>query len=107
MTGPRPRPSPKPPRPRRTVRLLRPPSQSELGIFRIASGKQVIYYVFREIPCTVGGRGFLVQQVGTRISWAVRVGRPQDCSCECLGFLYGNRCRHVQGLLTLIRHGEL
>jgi hypothetical protein len=37
----------------------------------------------------------------------VRIGAPRDCSCECLGYLRRQRCRHILGLLALRRRGLL
>jgi hypothetical protein len=43
----------------------------------------------------------------TRRFYHVRIGEPGDCSCECLGFLFRRRCRHVLGLRVLMRRGKL
>jgi hypothetical protein len=88
----------------RTIRLLRPPSGDAAGLFFIGVGAWSGYYAFREIPCAIGGRGFRVHRIGTRRHYDVRVGRRSECSCECKGFVYKRRCRHVSGLLTLIKH---
>jgi hypothetical protein len=99
--------TPPPPLPR-SIRLLRRPSRQRYGIFSIRVGDTPIaYYVFRPIPCDIGGRGFTVYRLGRRRAYHVRVGPPDDCSCECLGYLYKRRCRHIQGLLTLMRRGKL
>ncbi len=97
-----------PPAPfKRVIRLPRPPTARRFGVFSISLGPETAYYVFREIPCFIGGRGFVVYRLGRRRAYHVRVGRREDCSCECLGYLYGRRCRHISGLLTLIRRGRL
>jgi hypothetical protein len=93
--------------PKRVICLLRPPTRRRFGIFSISVEKETAYYVFREIPCFIGGRGFIVYRLGRRRAYHVRVGRRADCSCECLGYLYGRRCRHISGLLSLIRRGKL
>jgi hypothetical protein len=93
--------------PRRVIRLVRPPTASGVGVFVVTAGRTTTYYTLREIPCEIGGRGFAVHRLGLGHLYHVRVGRPHDCSCECLGFLRWGRCRHVLGLLALIRRGLL
>jgi hypothetical protein len=78
-----------------------------VGVFRISVAGKSWLYTFREIPCFIGGRGFVIHRTGLGIPFHVRVGEPRDCSCECLGFLYRNRCRHILGLLALMRKGYL
>jgi hypothetical protein len=70
----------------------------------ITRGRQTHYYVFREIACELGGRGFALHRLGLGNLYHVRIGKPHECSCECLGFLYRNRCKHVLGLLALTGH---
>jgi SWIM zinc finger len=91
--------------PARTIRLTHPPDTRGVGVFRITAAGRSHHYTFREIRCDIGGRGFVIHRLGLGPVFHVRVGRPVDCSCECLGFLYRSRCRHVLGLLALIRHG--
>jgi hypothetical protein len=96
-----------PPSPVRTIRLLRRPRADGVGVFCIRVDRELAVYPFREIPCFIGGRGFKIHRWGTRRVYDVRVGAKEDCSCECFGYLYRRRCRHVAGLLTLIRRGKL
>jgi hypothetical protein len=35
----------------------------------------------------------------------VRVGQREDYSCECMGFLAHNVCRHVLALEALVEQG--
>jgi hypothetical protein len=93
--------------PERTIRLVRSPCGDGIGVFCITAGQRASFYTFREIPCAIGGRGFAVHKLGLGTLYHVRVGRHSECSCECLGFLRHGKCRHVQGLLTLARHGLL
>lgn len=93
--------------PARTIRLVRPPTTDGVGVFSITTGGRVQFYAFHEIPCEIGGRGFAVHRLGLGNLYHVRVGRPADCSCECLGFLRWDRCRHVLGLRALARRGLL
>jgi hypothetical protein len=97
MTGPSPA--------ERTIRLVRPPAADGVGVFGIQDPRRTTFYTFHEIPCAIGGRGFAVHKLGLGQLYHVRIGRRDDCSCECLGFLAHGRCRHVLGLLALARHG--
>lgn len=89
----------------RTIRLLRRPSAGDPGIFCITAKKKSTYYVFQEIPCAIGGRGFALHRIGLGTLYHTRVGAPADCSCECLGYLAHQNCKHVLGLLVLIQQG--
>src|SRR5947208_1441609 len=82
----------------RLIRLIRPPDERGVGVFAIAVKKATQYYVFKEIRCDIGGRGFVVHRIGLADVYDVRIGRPAEYSCECLGFLRYGRCKHVQGL---------
>ena len=88
----------------RTIRLLRAPRPTDAGILSITSDRRTTYYVFREIACAIGGRGFAVHRLGLGNLYHVRVGAPRESSCECLGVLRHGRCKHIQGLSALIGH---
>jgi hypothetical protein len=98
---------PEPSLPVRTIRLVRSPRRDGVGVFCISVGARSQFYTFHEIPCDIGGRGFAVHKLGLGTLYHVRVGKPVDCSCECLGFLSRSSCRHVLGLRALIRQGLL
>lgn len=100
MTAPRPKPG-------RTICLMRPLDDRGVGVFCVTVAEKSTHYVLHEIPCEIGGRGFAVHRLGLGNLYHVRVGRPEDCSCECPGFLYRSQCRHVLGLLALVREGKL
>ncbi len=91
--------------PPRSIRLVRAPTIDGPGVFEITSGRKSALYVFREIPCAIGGRGFAVHRLGLGNLYHVRVGDPAVCSCECMGFLRHGHCKHVAGLLALIWQG--
>lgn len=91
----------------RSIRLMRPLSIDGVGVFFIQAGRSAVFYTFYEIPCMIGGRGFAVHRMGLGTLYHVRVGRPEDCSCECMGFLRYGYCRHILGLLALWRHGKI
>jgi hypothetical protein len=92
--------------PRRSIRLVRPPDVRGIGAFAITIDGQTQHYTFREIPCEIGGRGFAIHRTGVGARYDVRIGRPEQTSCECLGFLRHGRCKHVLGLRALIKQGE-
>lgn len=100
-------PKPPPPKAERSIRLERAPDSNGVGVFCVTAGKESARYVMRELPCPIGGRGFEVHRLGLGNLYHVRVGTPTECSCECKGFLYRGQCRHVLGLLALIREGKL
>lgn len=93
--------------PERSIRLVRPPDRDGVAVFSVRTRAECTYYTLREIACEIGGRGFAVHRLGLGNLYHVRVGRREDCSCECLGFLAHGRCKHVLGLLALIRRGLL
>ncbi len=94
------------PRPR-TISLAREPDGRGIGVFYITNGWDSQFYTFREIPCEIGGRGFAVHRLGMGTLYHVRVGGPEERSCECLGFLRWGHCKHVSGLAALIQQGRL
>jgi hypothetical protein len=89
----------------RTIRLVRPLTPDEPGVLCIVDKGKSTFYAFREIPCEIGGRAFAVHRLGLGTLYCVRVGAPEECSCECLGFLSKGHCKHIQGLLALTGHG--
>lgn len=91
----------------RVIRLLRQPDRFGVGILGIVTERGTQHYVFKEIPCDIGGRGFAVHRLGLAHLYHVRINGPRESSCECLGFLSHGRCKHVQGLTALIGHGLL
>jgi hypothetical protein len=91
----------------RTIRLMRAPGADGVGILCIAKDRRSNYYVFQEIRCDIGGRGFAVHRLGLGNVYHVRVGRPHECACDCLGCLRHGHCKHILGLSALIGHGLL
>jgi hypothetical protein len=92
---------------RRTVRLIRSPSLDGVGVFEVTERKKSSHYAFHEVPCEIGGRGFAVHRLGLGPLYHVRIGRPMECSCECLGFLRHDHCKHIEALQTLIGETHL
>jgi hypothetical protein len=95
------------PTPERVIRLVRPTTIDGVGVFSVRAGNRTTSYTLHEIRCDIGGRGFAVHRLGLGELYHVRVGEPEDCSCECLGFLRHGRCRHILGLLALVKRGLL
>ena len=91
----------------RVIRLIQRPDRDGVGVFSITDKKGTQYYVFKEIACAIGGRGFAVHRLGLASLYHVRVGEPRESTCECLGFLSHGRCKHIQGLAALIGHEAL
>jgi SWIM zinc finger len=91
----------------RVIRLVQPPSVDGVGVFSIHDRRQTVFYAFREIPCSIGGRGFAVHKLGLGNLYHVRVGSWEECSCECLGFLSSGMCRHVLALRALVSNGVI
>ena len=91
----------------RAFQLLRPPDEAGPGVFSISKGDKSIHYAFREIPCEIGGRGFALHRLGLGEMYHVRIGKPAECQCDCLGFLAHGRCKHIQGLRQLIERDTL
>jgi len=89
----------------RTIHLERSPAVDGIGVLRMTQGEESIYYTLCEIPCEIGGRGFAVHKLGLGQLYHVRIGTPDECSCECLGFLAHGKCKHVEGLLALAERG--
>ena len=100
-------PNPPAAKPARSIRLVRPPGRDGVGVFCISAGETSAFYTLHEIRCDIGGRGFAVHRLGLGNLYHVRVGRPEDCSCECKGFYRHGYCRHVSGLLALAQAGHV
>ena len=94
-------------KPARSIRLVRVPDAAGAGVLQITLGKQSHFYAFAEIACAIGGRGFVMHRLGLGEAYCVRVGRPENCSCECLGWYRHDACKHVHGLRALIRSKQL
>lgn len=91
----------------RSVRLVEPPDADGVGVFCLTKGAKQAFYVFKEIPCDIGGRGFIVHRLGLGGLYHVRIGQPAECSCECMGFLAHGHCQHETALLALVEHRQI
>jgi len=91
----------------RRVELVRPLTESGVGVLAIIDPKETAFYEFIEIPCQIGGRGFRLRRIGRDQIYDLRIGQPADTSCECKGFVYRDTCRHVLALRKLIEQGQI
>ena len=94
-------------KPARSIAVFRPGGPDGVAVVRITAGKKSAFYVVKELPCEIGGRGFAVHRLGVAPLYHVRVGKPEDTSCECLGYLARGVCRHALGLKALTDAGLL
>ena len=90
----------------RSIRLVRSPDTDGIGLACLTLSDESEFYTFREIPCEIGGRGFAMHRTGLGTLYHVRVGAPEECECECWGFLRWGYCKHVLGLLALMQAGK-
>lgn len=93
--------------PGRSIRLLRAPAADVPGVLAFTWKKEEQFYAFREIPCDIGGRGWLLRRLDTGDTYHTRLGRPEDRSCECIGYLRHHTCKHLIGLSLLVERGEI
>lgn len=56
-------------------------------------------YTIDEIPCATGGRGFCVAG-GAEMYW-VNIGKYN--TCECMGFLRRDNCKHIAMVKDFIK----
>jgi hypothetical protein len=91
----------------RSFRLVHSPATDGIGVFSVTVRKVTLFYAYREIPCEIGGRGFVLLRLDRDEVYHVRIGETEDCSCECRGFLAHSHCKHIEGLLELESEGLL
>ena len=78
-----------------------------MGMLCLTSRRKHAFYAFTEIPCSIGGRGFALQRLDKDQRYNVRVGKPEESSCECLGFLAHGHCKHIEGMRTLMEQAVI
>jgi hypothetical protein len=65
----------------RSVHLVLRPTLGGCGAFEILDGdKPRLFYIFKEIHCAIGGRGFAIRRAG-REMYHVRIGKRHECEC--------------------------
>ena len=98
----------------RSVRLLASidTTAGPAGFFRVRQKCQgrrepeVTTYSFAEVPCDIGGRGFVVEKVDpatgrTLETYHTRID-GEHLSCDCRGFLRHQLCKHTDALIALV-----
>jgi hypothetical protein len=99
----------KPRQVKRTVRLKLAPSEFGPGIINITAGKVDQDYFFLSFPSDFG-RAFLLEKTGGieddqyHVNLDLIEGKHR---CDCLGHSRWQKCKHVDGLLALIKAGKL
>ncbi|MBY0525070.1 MAG: hypothetical protein K2R98_16820 [Gemmataceae bacterium] len=99
-------------KPARFIRWLELPDPScqGWGACEIAVGPNVTAYLFRQVPCHLGGAliGYELEKLtpaltetGESYHVVIDVGPHRQHSCECLGFLRHGHCKHVDGIMAL------
>lgn len=98
----------------RSVRLLASinTAAGPAGFFRVSQKCQgrrepeVTLYSFAEVPCDIGGRGFVVEKVDPTTGRTVETYHTRidsaACSCDCRGFLRHQLCKHTDALTALV-----
>lgn len=82
------------------------------GVLTLQSKRDTCTYVVCEFPTGWAGRGFHLRKLDggtdtTQEAYSVFVGSNGNRTCECAGFVYGGRCKHLDAILTLIQQGQL
>lgn len=92
-------------KPVRTIRWVYEPNGSLPAAVCITTDRQRDFYDLVEHPCgpTEDSRAFRLTKhdVNKNIAYDAVIA-PGGCSCECLGFLRHDHCKHVEGLLALM-----
>ena len=88
----------------RLIRLVKSARDDGIGVFALTAKNRTQFYVFKEIACDIGGRGFMVHRLGLADVYHARIGASAESSCECMGFLRHGHCKHLQALTALIGH---
>lgn len=71
----------------------------DIGSFRISDKGVDDFYTISRLK-TDFGRGFRVFKVDSESS-KYNVLLDKNCECDCPGFTYYGKCRHVSGLIAL------
>ena len=93
----------------RSIRLISTPQPGLPGTVEITMEARPELYWIRRIAVASGAAYELAKRSGAPgNSYAVLLDSEEGHhSCECLGFLRWDRCKHVEGLIALRRAGKL
>lgn len=88
----------------RSAKLLRKPdAKGRWGCFRVRQGDRSWLYLFREIDCDIGGRGWEIRRLAAGFSYFTRTGHTGNMiGCDCIGYEARGLCRHVLAMTALI-----
>ena len=99
---------PDPNSPRRTVTVVKKSQLGLPGVLKITARKRSTLYLYREIDCETGGRGWEVWRLTAAEVYNCRTGmKASEVSCDCIGFEARGACRHVLALMALQCQGKL
>jgi hypothetical protein len=93
------------PRPRRSIRLVLGSHPDGHGLVWITVGKKVDPYWLSCLPAAAGERAFCLEKPDGQIHHVALLADGQ--TCDCPGFTYRGRCKHVAGLAALVHAGKL
>lgn len=82
------------------------------GALTISGKRSFCKYAVTEFPADMPGRAFMLTKAdagtdSTEERYACFVGARGANLCECKGFAYAGRCKHLTALATLIAAGQL
>ena len=101
-------------KPERRIRLVKP-IQDGMGALQISIGGEPHNYLILPLPSAFGSAFRLIKQelvpqtegyyeLKDTARYHVNLNGQQS-TCECLGFLKHNHCKHVEGLAVLRQRG--
>ena len=67
----------------------------------VVDGERPAFYLHGPATSELPGRAYSVHPLGRADAYHVRVGSPEECSCECLGYESRRICRHILALLVI------
>lgn len=89
----------------RTIEVLFPPSGSESGVIQIRDGNQTDKYFITSVV-SEWGPTFRLEKIGGSEVYEVIIDAGRG-SCECKGFGYRGKCRHISGIRALLSRGKI
>lgn len=93
----------------KSVKMIKAPvSRGMPGVFAFRAGKRTTFYLFREISCDIGGRGWEVYRLTSQVAYHVRTGyKGANLRCDCTGFNALGMCRHVLSIQNFVHLGQV
>lgn len=81
--------------------------QSEARVIAITKNKKTNFYLWAEISCEIGGRGFAMQKIADGAVHHLRIDPSGYVECDCRGFCRWDYCKHVRALNEAIANEEV